>query len=72
MLRWWAGTMNKYTIHDLMILAGIDEGEPRQVDRVGSEEPPYLPDQFIYAEDGDEFDLTYDDGRDFQTVRVQV
>jgi hypothetical protein len=64
--------MNKYTINDLMIIAGIEEGEPRKAARVGLEEPSYLPDQTIYAEDGDEFDLTYDDGRDFQTVRVQV
>jgi hypothetical protein len=71
--------MARYTIHDLMLMAGVHEGEPNKAVRLVDgeavsfyEEQPFLPDMVIDAEDGEEFNLQYDDGKEFKTVIVTI
>jgi hypothetical protein len=58
------------TIHDLMMLAGVD-GEPRWAYRdARPDEPPYVDGQTFDPESGETFTLVYDDGATTQTVTV--
>jgi hypothetical protein len=50
------------TIHDLMVLAGV-QGEPRCAYRdVRPDEPPYVEGQTFDPEPGETFTLIYDEG----------
>jgi hypothetical protein len=50
------------TIHDLMVLAGVD-GEPRCAYRDATpDEPPYVEGQTFDPEPGETFTLIYEDG----------
>jgi hypothetical protein len=57
------------TIHDLMLIAGIEKGEPRFAYR---DDEVFTPNQKFYAETGEIFTLEYDDGKNFQKVEVEI
>jgi hypothetical protein len=60
------------TIHDLMVIAGV-EGEPRWAYRdERADEPPYVDGQTFNAEPGETFILFYDDGASTRTVAVTM
>ena len=57
------------TLNDLMILAGIEKGEPRLAYR---DDEVFTPNQNFYAGPGEKFFLEYDDGKNFQKVEVEI
>jgi hypothetical protein len=51
------------TIHDLMVIAGVDGYEPRCAYRDATPDaPPYVEGQTFDAAPGETFTLIYDDG----------